>query len=233
MLIVKKADALVAILIGALLGGISAIIFQPEIIETVSGITDNYFKASYKAVMQSFYDSTSITPQNPDLQKILSSSGMSGMLGTIWLIISAMIFGGAMEASGFLTKITEQLVKLAQSTFSLITTTLVTCGFLNVTASDQYLAIVVPGRMFKDVYRDRKLAPENLSRTLEDGGTVTSVLIPHNTCGAYQSGVLGVATGEYWIYCFFNILSPFMTLIFALFSLKIRPLDEKTEEKVK
>ena len=109
---------------------------------------------------------------------------------------------------------------------SLITSTLIACGVLNVTASDQYLAIVVPGRMFKDVYKKRGLAPENLSRTLEDSGTVTSVLIPWNTCGAYQSSVLGVATGDYFIYAFFNLISPIITLIYAWFGIKIQKIEK-------
>lgn len=234
-LIVKKTDALIAILAGTLIGGLFAVIFQPEIIKSIAGISDNYAKAAYKAIMLAFYSKVEITSNNKELADLLSSKGMSGMLGTVWLIISAMVFGGAMEASGFLQIITGKLVKIANSTASLIGTTLATCGFLNITASDQYLAIVVPGRMFKDIYQKRGLAPENLSRTLEDGGTVTSVLVPWNTCGAYQSSVLGVLTGDYWVYCFFNILSPFMSLVFALFGIKIKPLPKEkrsiTEEE--
>jgi NhaC family Na+:H+ antiporter len=183
----------------------------------------------YEAAMRSVYGSISIESNNAILADLLSSSGMSGMMGTVWLILSAMAFGGAMEAAGFLATITMGIVKLARGTASLITSTLVACGVLNVTASDQYLAIVVPGRMFKDVYRERGLAPENLSRTLEDSGTVTSVLVPWNTCGAYQSSVLGVATGDYFMYAFFNLLSPLMTLVYAWFGIKIKGLenDEK------
>jgi NhaC family Na+:H+ antiporter len=120
-----------------------------------------------------------------------------------------------------LQRITTSVVSLAKTTGSLITTTAGTCVFFNATASDQYLAIVVPGRMFTDTYRERGLAPENLSRTLEDSGTVTSVLFPWNTCGAAQSSVLGVATGEYWMYCFFNLISPVMTIIYGYFNIKI------------
>lgn len=131
-----------------------------------------------------------------------------------------------MEACGLLQKITRTVVQFARSTGSLIATTAGTCVFFNATASDQYLAIVVPGRMFADTYEDRGLAPENLSRTLEDSGTVTSVLFPWNTCGAAQSSVLHVATGEYWFYCFFNIISPLMTMAFGFFNVKIRKLKE-------
>jgi NhaC family Na+:H+ antiporter len=155
------------------------------------------------------------------IHKLFGSKGMSGMMNTIWLIICAMAFGGVMEACGLLQRITTSVVSLAKTTGSLITTTAGTCVFFNATASDQYLAIVVPGRMFTDTYRERGLAPENLSRTLEDSGTVTSVLFPWNTCGAAQSSVLGVATGEYWMYCFFNLISPVMTIIYGYFNIKI------------
>jgi len=135
-----------------------------------------------------------------------------------------------MEVCGLLHKITEVLMKLVKSTGSLIATTASTCLFFNVTASDQYLSIVVPGRMYADAYKDRGLAPENLSRTLEDSGTVTSVLIPWNTCGATQSKVLGVATGDYFIYCFFNLISPIMTVIFGYLNLRIARLKDKIED---
>lgn len=166
------------------------------------------------------------------VHKLFGTKGMEGMMNTIWLIICAMAFGGAMEASGMLSKITSSIVRLAKSTGSLIATTAGTCIFFNATASDQYLAIVVPGRMFGDTYRDRGLAPENLSRTLEDSGTVTSVLFPWNTCGAAQSTVLGVATGEYWIYCFFNLISPVMTVLFGYLGIKIRKIDADKPQHV-
>ena len=115
----------------------------------------------------------------------------------------------------------------ATTTFGLFTSTVFSCLGLNAIASDQYLAIVIPGKMFKNAFEDKNLAPENLSRTLEDSGTVTSVLIPWNTCGAYQSGVLGVGVGEYFIYAIFNWLSPFTTLFFAAFNIKIKQLIKK------
>jgi len=119
------------------------------------------------------------------------------------------------------------LLKLADSVFGLFASTVVSCLTLNVTASDQYLAIVVPGKMFSEAYKKKGLAPENLSRTLEDSGTVTSVLVPWNTCGAYQSGVLGVNVSDYFIYAVFNYLSPFMTLLFAAFHIKIKQLNDR------
>lgn len=170
---------------------------------------------------------TSIVTSNEQLNDLFSAGGMYGMLGTIWLIVCAMVFGGAMEAIGALDRITEALLKLFHTTFGLFASTVASCLALNVTASDQYLAIVVPGKMFSKAYRDKGLAPENLSRTLEDSGTVTSVLVPWNTCGAYQSGVLGVSTFAYLPYAFFNIISPFMTLLFAAIGLKIKMLTTK------
>jgi len=146
------------------------------------------------------------------------------MLWTIFLIICAMFFGATMDAIGALSKITQILLSLASSIFGLFASTVISCLGLNAIASDQYLAIVIPGKMFKKAFEDKGLAPENLSRTLEDSGTVTSVLIPWNTCGAYQSGVLGVGVAEYFVYAIFNWLSPFTTLFFAAFNLKIRRL---------
>jgi Na+:H+ antiporter, NhaC family len=154
---------------------------------------------------------------------------MYGMLNTVWLIICAMIFGGVMESCGLLKRIADEIIRFAHSTGSLVTSTAVTCLFFNITASDQYMAIAVPGRMYADTYRKRGLKPEVLSRTLEDSGTVTSVLIPWNTCGATQAGVLGVATVVYAPFAFFSIISPFMTILFAYFNIKIRRLDDDTK----
>lgn len=167
------------------------------------------------------------------IHKLFSTGGMFGMMNTVWLIICAMAFGGVMEACGLLKKLTSTIVVLAKSTGSLIATTAGTCIFFNATASDQYLAIVVPGRMFADTYKDRGLAPQNLSRALEDSGTVTSVLFPWNTCGAAQSTVLGVATGEYWMYCFFNLISPVMTIVYGYFNIKIAriPMNKGIDDK--
>jgi NhaC family Na+:H+ antiporter len=137
-----------------------------------------------------------------------------------------MVFGGIMDAIGALARISNALLSWATSTFQLFASTVASCLAINLTASDQYLSIVIPGKMFTEAYKKRGLAPENLSRTLEDSGTVTSVLIPWNTCGAYQSGVLGVGVGEYFIYAIFNWLSPFMTLLYAAFKIKIAARKE-------
>lgn len=231
VLIVKKMPALPALLVGTLLGGLFAIIFQPQAIAEVSGISDDAFMANYVAVMQAMYTDITISSENEIVKELLSTGGMAGMLNTIWLILCAMVFGGVMESVGLLQRITEEVIKWAESTGALIASTAGTCIFFNLTASDQYLAIVVPGRMYADTYRKRGLKPENLSRALEDSGTVTSVLIPWNTCGATQSAVLGVATVTYLPYCFFNIISPFMTILFGYLNIKInRYKDQKTEK---
>jgi NhaC family Na+:H+ antiporter len=167
-----------------------------------------------------------IETNNLAVNDLISTSGMSGMLNTIWLIICAMSFGGIMEKTGFLSIITDSLMKFVNSRKSLFLTTSGTCLFLNITASDQYLAIVVPGRMFASSYKKYGLDPKNLSRTLEDTATVTSPLIPWNTCGATHAGVLGISTFIYLPYCFFNLISPIMTLIFAYANIRIAKLKD-------
>lgn len=225
-LIIKKKPPLIALLLGALLGGAAAIITQPNIVANIAGADSLNFQSAYKGVMDAITVDTAVKTNSEELNDLFTAGGMKGMLGTIWLIICAMVFGGVMDAIGALSRITKSLLKMAHSTFGLFASTVASCLALNLTASDQYLAIVVPGKMFKQAYEDKGLAPENLSRTLEDSGTVTSVLIPWNTCGAYHSKVLfGYAGATAYIpYAFFSILSPFITLLFAAFSIKIKQL---------
>ncbi|MEN1785668.1 MAG: Na+/H+ antiporter NhaC [Bacteroidota bacterium] len=224
LLIVKKAPPLLGLLIGTLLGGVFALIFQPDIVTKIGGSQVLDFRTAYKGILNAITTKTSISTPDPALNDLFSSKGMKGMLDTIWLIVCAMVFGGIMDGIGALERITKSLLNLAKTTFGLFASTVGSCLALNVTASDQYLALVVPGKMFSKAYRERGLAPENLSRTLEDSGTVTSVLVPWNTCGAYHSGVLGVAVGDYFFYAIFNWLSPFVTLLFAAFNIKIKQL---------
>jgi len=224
LLIIKKSPPLIALLIGTLLGGLFAVVFQSKILLEITESSILSFEVAYRAIMNSITISTEINTSNTLLNDLFTSGGMEGMLGTIWLIICAMVFGGIMDAIGALERVSNALLNWAQTTFQLFASTVASCLAINLTASDQYLAIVIPGKMFAKAYKDRKLAPENLSRTLEDSGTVTSVLIPWNTCGAYQSGVLGVDVGDYFVYAIFNWLSPFMTLLFAAFNIKIKAL---------
>ena len=222
VLIIKKSPPLIALLTGTLLGGVFAIIFQENLILEISNSNKLTFENSYKTIINSMTISTQVTTNNSLLNELFISGGMSGMLNTIWLIICALVFGGIMDAIGALDKISESLLNWAKSTFQLFASTVASCLTINLTASDQYLSIVIPGKMFNKAYEKRNLKSENLSRTLEDSGTVTSVLIPWNTCGAYQSGVLGVSVLDYFVYAIFNWLSPFMTLLFAYLNIKIK-----------
>lgn len=223
-MIIRKTPPLVALLTGTLLGGVFALIFQPGVVAGVTGAAKLDFESGYKGILNAITVSTYIETDSTALNALFTAKGMKGMLGTIWLIVCAMVFGGIMDGIGALSRITKGLLGLAKSTFSLFASTVGSCIALNVTASDQYLAIVVPGKMFAKAYEDRGLAPENLSRTLEDSGTVTSVLIPWNTCGAYHSGVLGVPVADYFFFAIFNWLSPMMTLFFAAVGIKIKRL---------
>lgn len=229
VMIIKKVPAVPALLIGALLGGLFALIFQPEMISIIAAGGESFAYQGFKAVMMALYGRIEIITSNEIVNELLVTRGMSGMLGTIWLILSAMVFGGIMEESGMLRVLAEAMIRKVHSVGSLIATTASTCMFFNITTSDQYLAILVPGRMYADVYRKRGLKPENLSRTLEDSATVTSVLVPWNTCGATQASVLGVATFAYAPYCFFNIISPIMTILYGYLKIGITFYDKEEE----
>jgi NhaC family Na+:H+ antiporter len=220
ILIVKKVPAIPSLAIGSILGIISGFVFQTDLMEAL--FAQGLFNSKYALAMTSLGTDFSIPSNDPTLSDLLSTGGMSGMLGTIWLIVCAMIFGGIMEKSGCLNAISTALLRFASGRTGLVGTTAATSIFMNFTASDQYLAIVVPGRMYKEAYEKLDLHPVNLSRTLEDAGTVTSVLIPWNTCGAAQAGVLGVATAVYWPFCFFCLLSPITTVAIAAFNVRIK-----------
>lgn len=225
-MIVKKVTPLIALFTGTLLAAVAALWTQPELVALIGGGKSLDLIAGYKGIMNAITVSIEIPTTYAPLNDLFTSGGMAGMLGTIWLIICAMVFGGVMEAIGALSSISEALLKLFHTTFGLFASTVASCLALNIAASDQYLAIVVPGKMYAKAYKDKGLAPENLSRTLEDSGTVTSALIPWNTCGAYQSSVLGVDTLSYAGYAIFNWISPFMTLLFAAFRIKIRQIAQ-------
>ena len=225
LLIYKKVQAVPSLFIGVFLGSIFALIFQTNLVHEISQTGDPGWVSLFVGTMKSLYGTITISTSSDMVNELLTSSGMYGMLGTIWLIISAMIFGGVMENAGFLDSIATIILKKVNSTGSLVTSTAGSCIFFNLTASDQYMSIVVPGRMFSAIYKNKNLAPENLSRTLEDSGTVTSVLVPWNTCGAYHASVLNVATLTYLPYCFFSLISPLMTILVAYFKIKIKKLN--------
>ncbi len=229
LMIVRKVPALPALLAGALLGGVFALIFQPEIIATIVGESGSFSYIGFKGVMMALFGEISVVTENALVNELLVTRGMAGMLNTIWLIVCAMVFGGIMEESGMLRVLAEAIIRKVHRVGSLIASTAATCMFFNITTSDQYLAILVPGRMYADVYKKRGLKPENLSRTLEDSATVTSVLVPWNTCGATQASVLGVATFVYAPYCFFNIISPIMTILYGYLNIGITYYEKEEE----
>ncbi|MFN9770517.1 MAG: Na+/H+ antiporter NhaC family protein, partial [Planctomycetota bacterium] len=239
VMVLLKWDALVALFVAMLAGAVVAVVAQPQVINEVANVVisaeaekgpeaakvlsadSSFLQKAYVVLTNAISGEMKIPVADEKVQSLFVSRGMQGMLNTIWLILCAMCFGGAMEATGMLAAITRPLITFARSTGSLIATTAGTCVFVNVTASDQYLAIVVPGRMFRQTFKDRGLAPQNLSRPLEDAGTVTSVLVPWNTCGATQQAVLGVNVLAFAPYCFFCWISPLMTILFALLNLRI------------
>ena len=211
---VRPIIALSSGIIGAVL---FSIIFQNNILELINS-------SKFLSVIQSIFTDTEIPTENSRIERLYNSGGMKGMLWTIYLTISAMIFGGSMDGIGALKKITDFLLSKAKTSFGLFASTAASCLGINIVASDQYLAIVIPGKMFKDAYEEKGLSAENLSRTLEDTGTVTSALIPWNTCGAYHYGVLGVSVTDYFIYAIFNWMSPITTLVYAAFMIKIKKI---------
>ena len=224
LFIIKKINPIISLFVGVITASIFFLIFQNElIVKLVNELGIN----RYQIIMNSIVSETNIQTDITFLSELFNSDGMKGMLNTIWLVISAMIFGGVMESIGALKKISIYLLSLAKSTTGLFSSTILSCFTVNISASDQYLAIVIPGKMFSSAYKDRKLSSLNLSRTIEDSGTVTSVLIPWNTCGAYQSSVLNVNVIDYFIYAIFNWLSPITTLVVVSLGYKIKRINEK------
>lgn len=212
--VAKKMPAFPAMVLGVLLGILASLIFQQPLLTKLAGESTD-ISAVYSQIVSIAHGGFSYDSGNAAIDKLFNRGGMSGMLTTVWLILMAMVFGGALEATGMLQKIASSILSLVQGTASLIGSVIATCLVMNMTASDQYLAIVVPGRMFRQSFDDFDLDPKNLSRALEDSGTVTSVLVPWNSGGAYHSKVFGVETLDYLPYCFFNILSPVISLFLA------------------
>lgn len=227
-LIMKKVAAIPALFVGILVGAVFAVIFQQDLLQDLMSSYDQY--GLYSVIMVTLYGGVDVVTSNVMLNDLFSASGMEGMLGTIWLILAAMAFGGVLEACGMLARIMQSIKSLANSFFSLVACTAGTCIVTNISTSDQYISVAIPGRMYAGLYKEMGYASQNLSRTLEDTGTVTSVLIPWNTCGAFHAGVLGIGTLAYLPYCFFNLLSPLMTLFFAWFMIKIARTDDETSE---
>jgi|TARA_B100000929_G_scaffold29919_1_gene21890 NhaC family Na+:H+ antiporter len=218
----KKMPAFPTILIGALLAGLFSIILQPKVVSTFVNEPElSNSLTMLSGVWTALHSGFVLESGVPMVDDLLTRGGMASMLNTIWLVVCALTFGGVLETAQLLNKIVEKVLTFANSTGSLIITTIATCIGINIIAADQYISIVLPGRMYRAEFKRRKLAARNLSRALEDSGTITSPLIPWNTCGAYMSASLGIATFSYLPFCFFNLANPIIAIIYALLRIKI------------
>lgn len=229
VMVAKKVPALPALVCGTLMGAIFVLIFQQELLTEMLG-ENHTMSAVYAKLIEVAHSGFKIQTSQEMINSLLSRGGMGSMLNTVWLILMAMIFGGVMEVTGMLEEIGRAVLKTVRGTASLITATISSTVITNVTASDQYLSIVLPGRMFRPTFQKFGLAPQNLSRSLEDGGTLTSVLVPWNTCGAYFSTILGVSTVAYLPFCFFNLINPLVAIVIASLGWKIEKLHANVEE---
>jgi NhaC family Na+:H+ antiporter len=229
-LVVGRMPAFPALLIGSLVGCLFAILFQQEAVARYVGETDlPRSLVLIKGAWISLFDGYKLTSGNAALDELLSRGGMSSMLSTVWLIVSAMMFGAVMETTGMLQRIAATILGAVRGTGSLIAATLATSFGMNVIASDQYIAIVLPGRMFRAEYQRRGLHPKNLSRSLEDAGTLTSALVPWNTCGAFMAQTLGVATFAYAPYAFFNWINPLVALAYGFAGFTIEKITPEQQ----
>jgi NhaC family Na+:H+ antiporter len=221
LLIAKKLPAIVTLFASALMAAVAMIIAQPDIVQQIAQTDVASALNSFKAVVQVVTTSSSVETHNELLNNLVATRGMSGMMDTIWLIICAMCFGGVMYGSGMLSALSQIFLRLARRTVSVVGSTVCSGLFFNLATGDQYISIILTGRLFHQLYDERKLEGRLLSRSVEDSATVTSVLIPWNSCGMTQSTVLGVATLTYMPYCIFNIESPLMSIIVAAIGYKI------------
>jgi NhaC family Na+:H+ antiporter len=222
----KKMPAFPAVAIGAIIGAIWSGLFQQELILSMAKEGQSAIASFVIIIWTSFFDGIVVNSGNKEIDELLSRGGMSSMLNTIWLVMCALSFGAVLEHLGMLAKFVETILKTAKSVGSLITSTIATCIGTNLITADQYMAIVMPGRMFKEEYKRRGLHPTVLSRTLEDSGTITSPLIPWNTCGAFMFGALALTSYDYIFYCFFNLINPFIAVLYAYTGFKIRKLSD-------
>ena len=221
ILIARKVPSIITLFLSTLLAGIFALIFQPDLLREISGAAVSNFDSLFKGLMMTIYGKTSLQTDNAVLTDLIATRGMSGMMNTIWLILCAMCFGGAMTASGMLGSITSLFVRFMKKTVSVVSATVCSGLFLNLATADQYISIILTGNMFRDIYAKKGYESCLLSRTTEDSVTVTSVLIPWNTCGMTQATILSVPTLVYLPYCFFNIISPLMSIAVAAIGYKI------------
>ncbi|WP_371189235.1 Na+/H+ antiporter NhaC [Thalassotalea maritima] len=218
----NKVPAFLAIGVGTLIGAIWAVLFQQNFIMLIAGEGVDQFTANVTVVWTAFFDGVAITTDNTDFNNLISRGGMAGMLNTIWLIICALSFGALLEHLGLLQRLMDAMLRGVKSIGGLISSTVGTCIVTNIVTADQYMAIVMPGRMYKSEYQKRGLQPVVLSRTLEDSGTITSPLIPWNSCGAYMHGVLMVNPLEYAFYAFFNLINPILAVVYGFIGFKLK-----------
>lgn len=221
-MIYKKMPVLAILVIASFLGLGCALIFQQDVLVGIAGSEGNIMDV----LMRSLYGTSEIKVGEPSIDSLLTTRGMAGMLNTVWLVLMAMTFGGMMESAGFMNRITEAMISKIQKTSSLVTATVLNCLLLNIVVADQFLTIVLSGKMFSKAYENHGLTPEMLSRTIEDSGTVTSVLVPWNSCGATQASVLGVATMSYLPYAFFCWISPLMSIFLVVTGLSVRKIKK-------
>lgn len=225
-LVLRKVPAFPALFIGTLVGALFAVVFQRTAVLTFVAEPDLApGLALLKGAWTALHGGFSLASGNEALDDLLTRGGMASMLNTIWLILTAMTFGAVMETTGMLQTIANWILSAVRGTGSLVAATLGTSIGMNVIASDQYMAIVLPGRMFRAEFARRGLAPENLSRTLEDSGTLTSALVPWNTCGAFMAATLGVATVAYAPFAFFNLFSPLVAAVYGFTGVAIKRID--------
>ena len=223
VLIAKKVPSLIVLFVSSILAGITALILQPHILTQIAGDASLSAPAALaKGLAITFYGATAVETGYEALNDLVSTGGMAGMLNTIWLILCAMCYGAVMVASGMIESITRVIIRFVRTRFSLVSSTVGTSVFLNLTTGDQFISIVLTADVFRDVYNKEGYEPRLLSRTTEDAATVTSVLVPWNTCGMTQATVLGVPTLTYLPYCFFNLLSPLTTMAVAALGWKIK-----------
>ena len=222
ILILIKLPTIITLFISSVIAGICILIFQPHILLQIAQGETLDFTTGFKALMTSVFGSTSLSTGQPEIDALVATRGMRGMMDTIWLIICAMCFGGVMSASGMIRSITDVFVRFVRKPKSAVCSTVASGLFFNTCTADQYLSIILTGNLFKELYKNRGLESRLLSRTVEDSVTVTSVLIPWNPCGMTQATVLGVSTLTYLPYCFFNLLSPLMSIIIAFTGFKIK-----------
>ena len=227
LMAIRKVPALPTILFGAILGGVMAFFLQPEAVIIFADSNDlpptlSLIKGIWLALATGYTSATGI----PEIDSLLSRGGMQSMLNTMWLVISAMSFSAVLEHAGMLKTIISSSLKAAKSTGSLISTVILSCISINIVCADQYISIVLAGKMFKAEFKKRNLDPKNLSRVIEDSGTLTSPLVPWNTCGAYMAATLGVPTFTYLPYVFFNLINPVISMIYGFTGFTIEKLDK-------